>query len=255
MTDDGSDNRQAGIGALARRAYETAGDEYTRAAWHRLATPREGQSPFDADEKGWVGMGLQFCCVAAVAYRVAGKPARATRRGVEGVAVAKDLKTALDEPVQGACLDEFVADFRAVGGMDGVEDAYRTAEAAYEDAADSVESPQVVGTTPLFEAAAAPLKQVARSLDDGEIAVRWEDLHGSDPADAGAFLAHRASYKRRRFPSLLDRVVESGNLAAPRGTTEYGNANHRCPECGSTDVNWAGGHTLCLRCSTPAERI
>jgi hypothetical protein len=254
MTDDGSGNRERAIGALAGREYERAGDEYTRAAWHRLAAPRDDQSPFEADEKGWVGAGLQFVCVAGIAYRVAGRDARATRRGVEGVAVAKDLKQGLDQPVQRACLDEFVADFRAVGDMSGVAEAYEDAESAYEAAGDSVDSPQAVGTTPLFDAAAGPIKQVARSLDNGEIAIKWEDLHGSDPADAGAFLAHRASYKRRRFPSLVERVVESGYLAAPRGTTEYNNDNHRCPACESTDVNWAGGNTLCMRCSTPVER-
>lgn len=252
MTDDGSDNRQAAIGALAARDYERAGDEYTRAAWHRLAAPREGQSPFENDEKGWVGTGLGFLCVAAVAYRVADLETRATRRSVEGISVANDLKSVLTEPVQQACLDEIVADFRVVGGMDGAVEAYRTAESSYEGI--SVDGPQTWGTTPLFEAAAATLKQVARSLDDGEIAVTWEELHGSDPAQPGAFLAHRASYKRRRFPSLIEQVVESGYLAAPRGTTEYGNANHRCPACESTDVNWAGGHTLCLRCSRPVER-
>ncbi|WP_324756595.1 hypothetical protein [Haloarcula montana] len=254
MTDDGSESRQRAIGALARREYERAGDEYTRAAWQRLATPRDGQSPFEPDEKGWVGAGLQFLSIAGVAYRVAGQSGRATHRGVEGVAVANDLKRSLDEPVQRACLGEFAADFRAIGEMDGVADAYREARSAYERVGDSVDSPQVVGTTPLFEAAAAPLKQVARSLDDGEIAIAWEDIHGSDPAEAGAFLGHRADYKRRRFPSLLDRVVEAGYLAAPRGTTEYDNANHRCPACESTDINWAAGNTLCLRCSTPVER-
>lgn len=68
---------------------------------------------------------------------------------------------------------------------------------------------------------AAPFEQVARSTADGEIAVTWEDLHGADPDDSGAFLAHRASYKRQRFPSLVGRVLSDGYLAAPRGTTAY----------------------------------
>jgi DNA-directed RNA polymerase subunit RPC12/RpoP len=48
-------------------------------------------------------------------------------------------------------------------------------------------------------------------------------------------------------------VVETGYLAAPRGTTEYDTDHHRCPACGSTDVNWAGDDVLCLRCSAVAE--
>ena len=239
------------VGAVADRAYEPAGDAYTRAAWERLAVPRPGQSPFDADEKGWVGEGLRFLVLAGVSYRVAGLPERATHRAVEGAAVARDLQHALADPVQRACLDEFVADFHTVGSLDGTAAAYDDAETAYADAAGSVESVQAVATTPLFEAAATPLQQVARGLADGEIAVGWDDLHGPDPSDPARFLGHRAAFKRQRFPSLLARAVDAGTLAAHRGTTEYDNANFRCPNCRSTDVNWATEHTLCLRCSTP----
>jgi len=245
------DFQATAIAALADRDYPAAGDTYTRAAWARLARPREGQSPFDADEKGWVGRALQPLAVAGVCYRVAGRPERAAHRAREGAAVAADLEHALTEPVQRACLREFVADFHAIGELDGTREAYDAAEAAYEDAAETVTDAQTVTTTPLFQAAAAPLKQVARGLANGEIAVSWEDLHGPDPDDPGRFLGHRAGYKRRRFPSLLGRAVEAGTLAAPRGTTEYNDASFRCPACESTAVNWVGESTLCLRCSTP----
>jgi hypothetical protein len=245
-----TDRMEAAIATLAERDYPAAGDEYTRAAWTRLADPREGLSPFDADDKGWVGHGLAALAAAGLAYRVAGQDARASRRAVEGVAVARDLKTGLDAPAQRACLEEFVADFRAIGDVGDVLGAYETADDLYREAAPTVEQPQVRATTPLFEAAAEPLKQAARSLDNGEIAVSWDDLHGSDPASE-AFLAHRAAFKRQRFPGLIQGVVQAGYLAAPRGTTEYGNETYRCPNCESRDVNWTGSSTLCLRCSTP----
>jgi hypothetical protein len=251
--DDGKANRNTAIGALGERDYETAGDEFTRAAWQRLASPREGLATFEADEKGWVGVGLEFLAAATLAYRVAGASTRASRRAVEGVAVARDLKTALERPGQAACLDEFVADFRAIGDVGDVTGAYEDAEASYHDAADAVDDPQTLATTPLFESAAAAIKQVARGLENGEIAVEWADLHGADPADPGSFLAQRPSFKRRRFPSMLARMDEDGYLAAPRGTTEYGNDTYRCPNCGADDVNWAGNNVLCMRCSTPME--
>lgn len=247
--------RDAAIDSVAVREYERAGNEYTRAAWSVLAAPRAEQSPFDADEHGWVGRGIQYLVVAALAYRVAGVGARATQRAVAGVAVTKDLQNGLAHPIQHACLDEFVADLRVAGGLSGVDDAYESAATAYETAGDTVDSPQSRATTPLFGAAAAPIKQVARGQANGEIAVKWEDLHGSDPDDAGAFLAHRATYKHQRFPSLVAGAVTDGHLAAPRGTTEYGNENHRCPACGADDVNWAGNDVLCMRCSTPMERL
>jgi len=253
VTREDGGHRDAAVAALAVHEYGTAGDEYTREAWQVLADPRPDQDPFAADEHGWVGPGLAAFVTAAVAYRVAGQPDRAVHRGVEGIAVARDLKTALDRPVQRACLDEFVADLRAAGGLDGAADAYVAAADAYADAGTSVTDPREYATRPLFEAAADPIRQVARGPANGERAVTWADLHGDDPSDPGEFLAARATYKRQRFPGLVDRAVADGTLAAPRGTTEYDTDHHRCPECGSTDVNWVAESVLCLRCSAPTD--
>jgi len=244
-------HRTAAVAAIADRDCRRAGDEYTRAGWRVLSDPREGITPFDADEKGWVGDGLQYLATSAVCYRVAGQDTRATRRGVEGVAVAKDLTNGLDHPVQHACLKEFVGDFRTVAGLDGAESAYREAETAYENAGSAVDNPQAWGTTPLFEAAATLLQQVARGPANGEIALPWEDLHGTDPDDPGRFLAQRAVVKRQRFPSLVQQAIKDEFLAAPRGTTEYDTDHHRCRHCESTDVNWVAESVLCLRCSRP----
>jgi len=241
------------VRAVSTREYESAGDAYSRAAWSVLTEPRVGQSPFVDDERGYVGVGVQYLISSAICYRVAGCERRATHRSTESIAVARDIQHTLSQPVQQACLDELIADCRVVGGFDGVGGAYEAAVDAYRAAGDSVESSQTVATTPLFEAAAAPIKQVARSLADGEIAVKWEDLHGPDPAAPGEFLAHRPAYKRQRFPSLLERTIDAGFLAAPRGTTEYATGHHRCPDCGSTDVNWIAESVLCLRCSRPTD--
>jgi len=256
MDTDADDRIAAGVTALSERAAERAGDEFTRAAWLSLADPRpaENLSPFADDDRGWVGEGLRWLVVAAVAYRVAGRDTRASRRGVEGIAVARDLHTSFSHPAQRACLDEFVADCRVAAGMDDADAAYRAAEDAYREAADAVDDPHRRATSPLFRAATVPIQQVARGPANGEIAVEWDDLHGPDPSDPGAFLARRATYKRQRFPSLLARAVDAGRLAAPRGTTAYGDDSFRCPDCGSTDVNWTAGLTLCLRCSAPMQR-
>ena len=241
-------HRDAAVGALADRAYERAGDHYARAAWADLAGDDAGRNPFEPETRGTVGVGLGHLTVGVVAYRVAGRDRRASRRGVEGVAVARDLRdAALEEPVQRACLTEFVGDLRAAAGLDA-GDEYASAAEAYEEAAPT--DPVEWATTPLFEGANRAVQQVARGLADGEIAVAWDDLHGPDPDQGGAYLAHRPRYKSRRFAGLVDRAAEAGHLAAPRGTTEYGNERHRCPACDSRDVNWVGGDTLCLRCST-----
>lgn len=250
-TDRARTHEQAAIGALAERGYRTAGDRYTRAARAHLADPREDPSidPTGADPKGWAGQGVAAHALGAVAYRLADRPDRAAYRAAEGVAVARDLRTALDRPGQAACLGELVGHLRVCGGLDGAADSYETAAEAYETA--GVEDPLDLATTPLFEAATGVVQQVARGPADGEIAVTFEDLHGPDPSDPGAYLAARARYAARRLPGLVERVLEAGYLAAPRGTTEYDNATYRCPACDSRDVNWTGDEVLCLRCSTP----
>ena len=242
------------VAALAERRYERAGDAEARAAWQTLAEPRPDQQPFESDEKGWVGKGIQHLVTSALCYRVTGRSDRARNRGTEGSAVAADFRTALAHPAQQACLRELEGDARVAGGLDGATDAYTAAADAYREAADAIDDPQYWGTTPLFQAALAPIQQVARSTANGEIAITWEDSHGADPAAPGAFLASRARTKRQRFPALVESVVDDGYLAAPRGTTEYDNATYRCPDCGASDVNWVADCILCLRCSRPMEQ-
>jgi hypothetical protein len=252
-TDDGG-HRETAVAALAERRYEAAGDAYTRAGRRVLADPRPDVDPFADDEQGWVGDGLAHLVTAALAYRVADRSDRATRRAVEGVAVARDLENALSHPAQRACLRAFVADFRVAGGLDGVEAAYAEAADRFDAAAASIDDPRKRATTALFKAAGEPIAQVARGFADGEIAVGWEQLHGSDPDAPGEFLAERARYRRRRFPSLVARAVDDGHLAAPRGTTEYATDRYECPACGSADINRVAGSVLCLRCSRPTEQ-
>jgi hypothetical protein len=253
-TQDGG-HHDAAVDALAAREYETAGNRYTRGGRRVLADPRPHLDPFEPDEKGWIGQGLRHLLAGAVAYRVAGADRRATQRAVEGIAATRDFQRVLDAPGQGACLAEFVADFRVAGGLDGAEKAYDDAAERYAAAGDGIDSPQALATTPLFEAAAATIKQVARGQANGEIAIEWADLHGPDPSRAGEFLAHRVRFKKRRFAGLVEKAIADGHLAAPRGTTEYGNETYRCLNCGSNDVNWAGTGVLCMRCSSPTEEV
>jgi hypothetical protein len=251
--EDGGYHAEA-VSRLADRDYPSAGDMYARAAWSILAEPRDGSSPFDEDEHGNVGAALREMFMSAVCYRVSGRGKRAGYRSTQGVAVSRDLAEAFASPVQRACLMEFVADFRAVSPDDeGYRDAYERAAASYRSAVDGDTQPTSVSTTGLFMSASAGIKQIARTLADGEIAVEWEDLHGPDPSESGEFLARRAEYKLQRLPGLLERVTEEGFLAAPRGSTEYATDHHRCPECGSEDVNWVAESVLCLRCSRPME--
>ncbi len=241
----------AAVTALAQRSFETAGNAYTRAAWQVLADPRPDTDPFEIDPQGWIGIGLEYLTVGTLSYRVAGREQRARQRAVEAIAIATDFENLAERPVQQACFQEFKGDLRVVGGLSDHAAAYRTAAKTYHNALPDDIDPQRWATTPLFEAAAGPLKQAARTLAEGEIAVTWSELHGDDPEQPGAFLAARPQYKRQRFPEIVAQTIDTGTLAAPRGSTEYDTNHHQCPACGSTDVNWVADSTLCLRCSRP----
>jgi len=252
MTDQ-RDFEAQGVAALSNRNYMTAGDAYTRAGWDTLVEPRPGTTPFDIGTKGWVGNGLTSLIVATLCYRVADERATARRRAIEAAAISRDLADRATNPGQTACFTEFTADSHVAGDLSGASEVYDEAREAYETAADTVDDAGAMSVTPLFRAAAAPLKQVARTLANGEIAIEWDDLHGPDPSEPGSFLGARAAYKKRRFPGLLERLVDEGYLAAPRGTTEYATDHHQCPFCDSRDVNWIHEQTLCLRCSRPTD--
>lgn len=252
MPSDDGGHRDAAVAALADRAYEQAGNHYTRSGWRILADPRADSDPFTVGDQGWVGVGLSRIACAVASYRVAGKHTRARQRGVAGIATAQDLLTQCDRPVQQACLYEYVGDCRVLIGTDPAN-AYERAIDTYHES--TVSDPQRWATSALFEAVAAPLKQLARGQADGEIAVTWEDLHGADPDQPGAFLGHRVEYKQHHLERTLQKAIDAGHLAAPRGSTAYGTDSYRCPDCGSTDVNWVGDSTLCLRCSRPVHRV
>ncbi len=254
MSEQPETQYEQAVAAVADREYTAAGNAYARAGWKLLAAPHHAQDPFDADEKGWVGKGMQLLLTSAICYRVAGQRERATHRSTEVGAVAADFQSILTNPVQQACCKEIRADATLVGGLGDATEAYNDTADAYREAGETIDDPQYWSTTPLFQAAATPLQQVARSTANGEIAVSWEDLHGADPTAPRRFLAHRATFKRQRFASLLDSVIEEGYLAAPRGTTAYNNATYRCPACESSDVNWVGNSILCLRCSTALKK-
>jgi len=239
------------IRALGRERFDAAAQRYVLAAYATLSGNEGfGRHAFEEDDPGWVGDPLAYLALAGICERIVGRDGRAANRTAQGALVAQDQRAyVLDHPVRVASCHELEGDLHAVGGReDKARESYdRALEVyrSYEPAADEPTPSRWTTEHPLQ----AGTDLVAQLTRPGR--VTWDDLHGSDPADAGAFLAHRAAFKRRRFPSLIGRAVEAGHLAAPRGTTEYDNANFRCPDCGSTDVNWVADSTLCLRCSTP----
>ncbi|WP_380680157.1 hypothetical protein [Salinigranum sp. GCM10025319] len=244
---EGLNHRDRAIRCLSEAAYADAGDAYTLAAYGGLAG-LEGRrrEAFDPDARGWVGYPLAALVLAGVCYRIAELDGRARNRAGQGILVVGDQRDhVLDHPVERAACHEWVGDFRAVAG-----DADRAA-AAYDRAADGYaaaepDSPAEWTTRPLLQAGTDALLQLSRPDD-----LDWGDLHGSSGSDA---LGHRARFKRSRLRSLLHARIDDGRLFAPRGSTEYGVDDFRCPACGANDVNYVAETVLCLRCNAGVDR-
>jgi hypothetical protein len=78
---------------------------------------------------------------------------------------------------------EAIADLHRIGADAAAAEAAATAAVdAYAAAADAIDDVQVLATTPLFSAVAAPIAQLARGQHDGEIILGYDALHGPTPA-------------------------------------------------------------------------
>ncbi|UIO99039.1 hypothetical protein Hbl1158_10895 [Halobaculum sp. CBA1158] len=249
MTDpDGSDptaRRDEAVRALVDRQPTRAGDLYTLVGRGTLAG-REAEGHDRGvlgNSAGYAGYGLRYLLLAAFAYRAAGADRRARLRAREGSAVAADYVDVVETDAERACWFEGTGDLAAAAGLDDAgADAYDRATELYRDADES--DPLSRATDPLFEAIRLGPQQAARHTGHD---FDWDDLHGPDP-DATEYLAHRSRFKRSRVPRVAEAVADAGFLAPPRGTTEHGNADYVCPDCGRSEVNWTAGIEICLDC-------
>jgi hypothetical protein len=263
-------HRDEAIVALIDRDLARAADDYTRAAYGTLAGVEcEGDGRDLLGENArWAGFALSYLLLAGACYRANGENDRAAARCRAGIAVARDLQSAvLADPLDRACCAEFVGDFRVVGDVDSAIDAGTDTDgdnemdaernaAAYEEAADAYEAatakaddPLSWASEPMASGAYRGPHQIARN---GSHNFEWDEMHGSDP-DSLAYLARRPRFKRSRLPAAVEGIVETGYVHPPRGTTEHNNATWRCPNCERSEVNWIAGETICLDCSVRME--
>lgn len=100
-----------------------AGDFFTQAAYQAFA--------HDAISEGrdqQVAYGLDGVLRAALCYRRAGSIDRCANRCRQGILVTEDLQAnVIEDPRRIAVLQEFVADFHALGEFDGTDAAYESA--------------------------------------------------------------------------------------------------------------------------------
>jgi hypothetical protein len=239
---DELDHADRAIRALAEESWQTAGEQYTLAAYGTLAG-HEGfrREAFDA-ERPSAGTGICHLLRAGACYRLADDADTARNRAMQGALVAVD-QSRLREGVDRAACDELLGHCRSLAGdEERASDAYDRAAEGY--AAADVDDPAGATTRPLLQAGTDLVTQLSRPDD-----VAWDDIHGT----GGDALARRVRFVRSRVRELVDARARDEKLYAPRGSTEYGVRRFTCPGCGSHDVNYVAEAVLCLRCNAVIE--
>lgn len=245
--DEGLGAPQKAVHGLAEEDYTEAGEAYTTAAREELAGHGSATHPaYERRARSASGRSLTCFARAAVCHRVAGESDRGTKVSREGVAVAEELRDhVLTNGVERAACDEFVGDLLSVVGDEGNSEAYTRAKEGYEQA--DPEDPTSETGRPFLQAGTELIAHLSRPDDVG-----WDEVHGSGGDEA---LQRRVRTKSARMESFAEERVRESKLHAPRGSTEYNTGRYACPDCGSDDVNYIAGTTLCLRCSAYTERV
>lgn len=250
--DEDIDYNDRAIRALGRERFDAAAQRYVLGAYATLSGHEGfGRHAFKHDDPGWVGDPLASLALAGICERIVGRDGRAANRTAQGALIAQDQRAyVLDHPVRVAGCHELEGDLHMVGGRnEKAHDAYDRALDAYRAYEPDADEP-----TPARWSTEHPLQAgtdlVAQLTRPGR--VTWDDLHGSDPDRA---LVHRAEFRRSRMRSVVADRVESGKLHAPRGSTEFNTGRYECPACGSDAINFVADTVLCVRCTTPTDKL
>jgi len=109
--------------------FERAGEHYTYRAYDSLSDPLSVENGLDAMR--W----------AALCYRLAGIMHRAENRSRQGVLIAQDIQAhVLDDPREKTLVQECIADFHAIGRLEGMTEAHEEAIKMYENTGIATES-------------------------------------------------------------------------------------------------------------------
>lgn len=176
---------ELGIEALdyaKRGEFELAGEQYTRAAYESLA------AGFIAEDA------LDYMLRAALNYRLAGSMTRAENRCRQGILIGQDLQ-ARDNygSSEETLIQEFIADFHAVGRLEGATVAYETAIQMYEE--NGIENDPGLTHNGICDRAMGFFKYLTADLDD---------FAPEEYEETGGFHTSRVAYKMEHMDSLIE---------------------------------------------------
>ena len=119
-----------GLDAMKQGDFVAAGDFYTQSSYSRLS-----HNAIRDDNDRQVGGGLHSLLRAAINYRRGDHMERCRNRCEQGLLISRDLEqNVISDSKRLAVLQEFIADFHAVGGIDGMDEAYQEALKRLDDA-------------------------------------------------------------------------------------------------------------------------
>jgi len=105
---------------LEQERFEEAGTIYTVTAYRTLGH-REMANGDDRQISG----GLDRLLRATLSYRRAGRMDRCQNRAEQGILIARDIQeNVVEDPRRVAVLQEFIADFHGISGLEGYQQAY-----------------------------------------------------------------------------------------------------------------------------------
>ena len=215
---------------IADGDYLDAGVHFTFAAYEGL-----GARGPKAGIEGWAALELMDLLRAGICFRVASDDERAANRSQQAIAIAEDYRNHIYEcDMQVAMLYEMIGDFRVVGGLDGHESEYDHAHDIF--LTGECDSPLGWESEPISDAATYGFLWAA---DNAGVDLKRADITGENPNNR-EWLAHRPTVKRARFPTIIARLVERGELD-PRTYRP----RVPCPECGTT---YFEGVYECIEC-------
>jgi len=162
--------------------FELAGEHYTYRAYDSLSDPLS------------VEHGLDAMLRAALNYRLAGIADRAKNRSQQGVLIAQDIRAhVLDDLQEKTLVQEFIADFHAIGRLEGTIEAYEEAIEMYENAG--------IATNPglMSNGICDKIMMFTKYLAEGSEKFEVEEIDGP-------LFPHttRVEFKMRNMDSLID---------------------------------------------------
>lgn len=189
--------------ARAAGRFEEAAVAFTLAAHGRLYECEYLRGSLDENATD-VAFSLRYLLHATLCYRLGGSDERARVRARSGALVCDDLRQHLElEVPQGGILHEFEGDFRAVAGIDGVQDAYNAAREWYGQVGDDPTDHVRWQTEPEFELNLAFLFDVAGAT---EYDLDWRRKR----ALRSARLEERIEYKCEHLPAIVAELLAAG---------------------------------------------